>query len=642
MMRAITDDEITNIEHKLLPKGSGFSVEAKEILKCMESKEIVACPGSGKTTVLMAKLDLLAARLPFENNRGICVLSHTNVAIDEIKNRLGDKAKLILNYPNYVGTIQSFIHKFIVKTYLITKYKAESLIVLEDARYEEELWRTYLRNISALTSLKAVINRKVSQSSRISSEKEFLASLYLDEEGKLKSVFGGHSLANKGTKTNKQFTMLNKLMRHKGVISYKEAYTLTGEAIIELGEIIKELLNLRFQFVFIDEYQDCSRQQVDIIDFLFKDSNTVIQKIGDCDQAIYSSVQAEDDSIWNVSESALKLKGSNRYHQKIADVLNKLNTSGLAIESLTSIEEITPILFVYEPQAIDKVLTAFAEEIMNNNLNEKTVGVYKAVGMIKNGTGITIGNYYSEYQLGNIQKKKELCLDDFIYQMYEVKNQGTVATILKQVIEVFLRVFYLVDKKDTEGKNYTASSLYRMLCEFESFKFKEWMLEIVELIGLDEDNQDANSVKSKIIEIIEHVLDDEELSKVETFISDSPNSAGGVLTNSTKKNVWAFENENGEKVEVEIATVHKVKGETHSATLYLETETASSSDLKRIISLFQGRQLDKRPIYEKSRKIAYVGMSRPTHLLCVAMQKETYIGNEEAFVGWNVRMLNND
>ena len=171
MIKEITDDEIVDIEHKLLPKGSGFSLEAREILKCMESKEIVACPGSGKTTLLMAKLDLLAARLPFDNNRGICVLSHTNVAIDEIKKRLGDKAKTIISYPNYVGTIQSFIHRFIVTTYLVTKYKAHSLIVLEDARYEEELYKTYLRNIGVLTSLKAVVIRNVRQSSQISSEK---------------------------------------------------------------------------------------------------------------------------------------------------------------------------------------------------------------------------------------------------------------------------------------------------------------------------------------------------------------------------------------------------------------------------------------------------------------------------------------
>lgn len=637
MSREITDDEILNIEHRLLPQGSRFSLEAKKILKCMQSKEIIACPGSGKTTLLMAKLDLLATRLPFDNNRGICVLSHTNVAIDEIKKRLGDKAKTILSYPNYVGTIQSFIHRFIVTTYLMTKYKAHSLVVLEDARYEEELWKTYLRNIGSLTSLRAVINRNVKQSSHISSEKEFLASLYFDEEGKLKSVYGGHSLANKGTNTNDQFKLLNVWMRHKGIIRYKEAYILASEAIAELGLAIKELLNLRFQFVFIDEYQDCSKQQVNIIDFLFKDSNTVIQKIGDCDQAIYNSVQVDGDSTWNVSEDALKLKGSNRYHQQIADVLNKLNTSGLAIESLTSFEEIKPVLFVYEPQAIDKVLPSFAEEIIENDLNKKTLGIYKAIGMIKNGTGVILGDYYSQYQPNDVQK--ELYLEDFIYQMYEVKNQRIAVDILKQVIEIFFRVFYLVEKKNTEGRRYTKTSLYKMLCEYEGIDFKEWMVEIIELISLDREGKRIIDVKSKIVELIKKILNEDELSKVQTFISNSSKPIVGLLANSSKKNIWTFEDDDCERIEVQVTTVHKVKGETHSATLYLETEMNRGSDLKRIMPLFKGNLLGNKSIYEKSRKIAYVGMSRPTHLLCVAMQEKTYVGNEDVFAEWNVKMI---
>ena len=49
--------------------------------------------------------------MPLENGAGICVLSHTNVAVNEIKNRLSDYADRLLSYPNYIGTIQSFIDR---------------------------------------------------------------------------------------------------------------------------------------------------------------------------------------------------------------------------------------------------------------------------------------------------------------------------------------------------------------------------------------------------------------------------------------------------------------------------------------------------------------------------------------------------
>ena len=51
--------------------------------------------------------------MPLENNQGICVLTNTNVSIDEIKSKLGNKADILFKYPNHFGTIQSFVDKFL-------------------------------------------------------------------------------------------------------------------------------------------------------------------------------------------------------------------------------------------------------------------------------------------------------------------------------------------------------------------------------------------------------------------------------------------------------------------------------------------------------------------------------------------------
>ena len=93
----INQDEIINIEKLLLPKECSFNDEAKDVIRCMESKEILACPGSGKTTVLLAKIKLLSDRMPFKDGNGVCILSHTNVAVNEIKNKLGEDANKILS-----------------------------------------------------------------------------------------------------------------------------------------------------------------------------------------------------------------------------------------------------------------------------------------------------------------------------------------------------------------------------------------------------------------------------------------------------------------------------------------------------------------------------------------------------------------
>lgn len=114
----ISDQDIQAVEEILLPHGAQFPEDAKNVIRCWHSTDVAACPGSGKTTVLLAKLKLLADRMPLENGAGICVLSHTNVAVNEIKNRLSDYADRLLSYPNYIGTIQSFIDRFVTMPYL--------------------------------------------------------------------------------------------------------------------------------------------------------------------------------------------------------------------------------------------------------------------------------------------------------------------------------------------------------------------------------------------------------------------------------------------------------------------------------------------------------------------------------------------
>lgn len=84
-------------------------------------------------------------------------------------------------------------------------------------------------------------------------------------------------------------------------------------------------------------------------------------------------------------------------------------------------------------------------------------------------------------------------------------------------------------------------------------------------------------------------------------------------------------------------TIHGVKGETHDATLYLETDRQGASDLNRILPYFGVGRCRSSSLYDSSRKLAYVGMSRPKKLLCVAMQAETYEKSKGVFdADWEV------
>ena len=84
-------------------------------------------------------------------------------------------------------------------------------------------------------------------------------------------------------------------------------------------------------------------------------------------------------------------------------------------------------------------------------------------------------------------------------------------------------------------------------------------------------------------------------------------------------------------VDIRFDTVHSVKGQTHTTTLYLETEYQNGSDLARILHLYGTGTGGSSPVYDYSRKLAYVGMSRPKKLLCVAMRSKTYNKSKGAF-----------
>ncbi len=89
-----------------------FDEVRRRVIKSWD--DVQACPGSGKTTLVAAKLLILAKKWE-EPHRGICVLTHTNVARDEIVSRLQNHPSgfKLTSYPHFIGTIQEFVNRFL-------------------------------------------------------------------------------------------------------------------------------------------------------------------------------------------------------------------------------------------------------------------------------------------------------------------------------------------------------------------------------------------------------------------------------------------------------------------------------------------------------------------------------------------------
>lgn len=77
-------ESIGRIERILLPAGERFSLEQMKAIIAGGNINVVAGPGSGKTTILAAKLISLLTKQK-RGDKGICCITHTNIAVKEIK-----------------------------------------------------------------------------------------------------------------------------------------------------------------------------------------------------------------------------------------------------------------------------------------------------------------------------------------------------------------------------------------------------------------------------------------------------------------------------------------------------------------------------------------------------------------------------
>lgn len=623
----ITDSEIQDVEHLLLPSGCHFADDALHVIRHWKSVDVSACPGSGKTTVLLAKLKILADRLPLESGAGICVLSHTNVAINEIKNRLTGYTDILLSYPNYVGTIQSFIDQFVTIPY-IRKMVGHSVQPVDDRIYAQHILQK-LKSKSYNAFSYVISSNYKNGGDRYADLTEYIAALYLRDDGSLCVRSQKRALAGADKKSTQQFLkLIDDLLQEEKIIRYQDAFRYADQAIDELSKQYTDLFSKRFQYVYIDEYQDCNEQQRNALKKLFDPLKCVVTHIGDADQAIYNS-NLDKTFDWRPDNDFLSLASSCRYSQKIADVLSPLRKDKLTIQSSVTEVGLNPVLIIYNHETIDDVLCKFVCILENRGLHNPD-GIYKAIGFVKNSTGINITSYWKEFN-GTKARQREYKYWGFIDEICLQLQQGKLYKAELLVRKLLCRIFHYTGiKNEKNGKEYTALSIHTELKAIYNDVYPEYIINLSKLTDYTRE-----SVDIVIREMIDALLNSKSQEKENIF--------DFVPQHFMENSIIEYKEKSDENVfidpirgrRIQFDTVHGVKGETHDATLYLETESHKGSDISRILCCYGVGRAGTSPLFDYCRKIVYVGMSRPRKLLCVAIQESTYNKSKNAFQDWD-------
>ena len=496
----ISDQDIQAAEELLLPHGAHFPEDARNVIRCWHSTDVAACPGSGKTTVLLAKLKLLADRMPLENGAGICVLSHTNVAVNEIKNRLSDYADRLLSYPNYIGTIQSFIDRFVTMPYL-RNVSGQNVQVVDSLTYAQHML-SKIQHEAKYKALDYVTRNNFETGGQFSDRINHTQALYIRDDGALCIGRQQKPLAGAGKASAEQYKkLLVELLENEGMIRYQDAYVYASTAIGELPAEYADLFSSRFQYVFIDEYQDCNNLQRQAIDVIFDPQKCAVFKIGDSDQAIYNS--AEDTTPdWMPQPDFLPIVTSCRFNQEIANVICKLKKSEKNIVTLAGATGAKPVLLVFSPEKIDRVIGGFLSALEKHELYDNN-GVYKAIGAVKreNLSGLKIGSYWTEFD-GSANKKSEYSYWVLVDEIAQHLLEGKLYKAEQSVRRLLCRVFHYISiKHPVSGKDYTIVAMKNALDEKYRGQYRQWIYEMSRIQTIDRHSVDQ-LLRQKINELL--------------------------------------------------------------------------------------------------------------------------------------------
>jgi len=642
MLSLFSDDEISKVEHFF-----GYSYkddpERLAVIQCNKTTDIVACPGSGKTTCLAARLYLLCNRMPFKNNRGVCVLAHTNNTIDIIKKKLGSKAEIYSSYPNYLGTIQSFVDRFLAIPASIAYFGIRPVAIDNDIYYSEiDSQRRFLgRKVCAWCKSSGSLDFPNSIRYKWSkfNNREFELCNGIDE----KEIDYERSTKMRNPPTsyeiNKSFRRMKYFISKKGILCFDDAYSYAARYLYDNGEILVPIFSKRFKYIFIDEMQDTAKHQLEIIDNCFDDS-VIIQRFGDPNQAIYNNVNALKASAeWDIRENPLYITSSMRFTPPVAKVVNKMRTEPLEgeIVGYERSDEISPIIILVNENNRKNVFKAFAKIINEKNLN-KYEYPFKAIGWVgkkKDGDKLCIPKYCDFVQKQKREKKDFTCLKGYLAACKYVDSKKSGFKSYKDIIfRCLTKILKIAEVKidgdffsPTRLENYMSDNYKRELEKLRT-NISKWCLLLFK----------GESIKVEIFDYIcEEFLSifiENEIEKLQNFLTkDYDEEAMKKETVKTNNRIKI------DDIDIVVSTIHGAKGETHEATLYLETFFIKN-DIEDIIPFLIGGGSPNKT-QKKRLKMAYVGMSRSRSLLCVAADENSISGYEENLKknGWKIRKI---
>jgi hypothetical protein len=388
--------------------------------------------------------------------------------------------------------------------------------------------------------------------------------------------------------------------------------------------------------------QDCNGEQCLFLDSVFApECSTVVQRIGDPNQAIYGE-GANGTGSW-LPRAPMFFSDSCRWGDSVAQLLSyaRFDTS-ICLQGSEAAACLPPQLITFEPGEEQRVLNAFSRLLYRLQDVVPLEGTYKAVGWIakdnRSKGRLCIPAYFPAYERSQrSQQRRFRNLISCAATAIQGSRTSTCGAFYEIIMSGVAQALYHARIKDpTSDRGYTAHSAaetWKRDHELHHYEFREQLTVsflLAQSSGLLPSDLSC-LVRSAVLQVwpllsqAQWYLDDE---AVDPILADHWGSVD-------IRNRYVAPN----GICIDVGTVHSIKGETHTATLYLETDYENSVDGKRLADFLIGKRPSAKlagPVYQQNLRVAHVAFSRPTHLVAFACYASSISKHEAALRknGW--------
>lgn len=656
LIEPITDDDVNWVADLMGLRS--LDEPRRQFLKSMDTLDVSACPGSGKTTLVVAKLAILARHWK-SRTQGICVLSHTNAAREEIERRLGntDIGHRLLRYPHFIDTIHGFVGRFLASPWL--RSKGLPLVAIDDAA-------THRARRNALTKWEYG-----------GLQTAYSAKHLKFESLRIESVDFNNPLAGRvfefapHTDTYKRVSKALSRAANDGYFCFDEVFVL-GNALLDDEPSVAAALQLRFPCVLIDEMQDTQSSQGDILYRVFPRHipSLCVIRVGDPNQEIFEKDEAMEDPFPEATRS-LEIASSFRFPQAIASIANPFAyvpvSDGLrGLREPDADKPIPNTIIVFPDDDASQVLVAYGKLLLEHLPMDVRKGGAYALGAVHRLENFKEGqfpksveHYWAQYQseASKLSFRPRVFAEGIhIAQLY-IARAATASSgveLLASCMWTLAGLAFPNEKMNPRARRHSLieqtlsgsqgmvglyrKCVHRLLFDPTPLDELEWSNSIAQTllsIASALHNQQSSTAAAEAREYLKWVSP--------ILLDADPGEVGGSIINT-----YRFQGES-DSVDIRLASIHSEKGKTHAATLILETFNRTHF-VERLLPWLEGKPSAaklKQSTFKKNMMLMYVAMTRPSHMLCLAMRQSTLgsgaIGEKRKEVlssaGWSILEL---